>query len=114
MNQRSGFRTRHTVNFVNVGNGAFLTQNLTPAYPAGRVIEVTATKSGGSGTQLQVQVKENGARLMFDAGPLANFPVQKTELSRQYALGSNQNLQVGVKVDQGADTNVSVDIVVEV
>lgn len=114
MNERSGFRRRHTLNFTNVGSNDFATLNLSPAYLAGEVIEVSVQKTGGSGTQVTAQVKENGARTMFDSGPLAKFPLQRYELSRQYALAGGQSLQVGVKVDQGADTNISVDVVVEV
>lgn len=45
---------------------------------------------------------------------LANFPHEKNEISRSYAMNVGQHLQVGVKVDAGADTNVAVTITVEV
>lgn len=105
---------RYTVNLTNVGSGAFATANFANELVSGRITEFTAFKTGGSGVQVQAQLKEAGSRLVFDSGPLANFPVQKFELRRPYTLGTGQHLQASVKVDQGADTAITVEIVVEV
>jgi hypothetical protein len=104
---------RLTIQLVNVGSGGYTTGNL--AVPLnGKVVEVSANKQGGTGAQVTVQLKENGARLMYDSGNVANFPVQKFELARAYSLTAGQFVQVGAKVEAGNDTTVNVDIVVEV
>jgi len=113
MANRPSSRTRYTANLANVGAAGYTTANVTVPL-GGKVIEMTAGKTGGTGAQVTVQLKENGARLMLDTGALANFPLQRYELARAYALAPEQQIQVGAKVDAGADTGVSVDLVVEV
>lgn len=113
MNQRACFQTRHTVTISSVGSVSYATTTLAPAYLKGRVRSIEVSKLSGTGVQVQTQITENGVRLMHDSGGLANFPLTRAELSRDYTLSAGQTLTIGAKVNAGSDTNISIDIVVE-
>jgi hypothetical protein len=104
---------KFTIQLVNVGSGGYTTGNINVPVN-GKVVEVQAVKQAGTGTQVTVQLKENGARILYDSGNIVNFPVSKTELARPYTLAPGQSIQVGAKVDSGNDTTVNVDVFVEV
>lgn len=99
-------RINFPVNNVGVG---YSTVTVPGAPSTGKVIEVQAVKQSGTGINVSLQVKEQAGPVRLDSGALSPFPLVIVDKARVW----KGVLQVAVKVDVGADTNINIELALE-
>ncbi|MAD95947.1 MAG: hypothetical protein CMB99_01335 [Flavobacteriaceae bacterium] len=76
--------------------------------------QVMITKNSGTGTQVKFRLREAAAgRVIYLLDTLENFTLEHADGKLGYFIGGGDNLTAEVWVDAGADTNLTVELLLE-